>query len=260
MVKLRLNRLSLKVIHSLFVGLIILVLLASCTGLPTPMPAEESPTPAETPTTPAETPPTPAKTPPTPPESADLPGKELFMKPESPPPSETPAYSPGPGFDFFLKIEGIPGESTEDIHKEWIEVLSYSWGVSQPASGALSSGGARTAERCDHEDFTVVKTLDKASPKLALYCCNGAHIAEVTLELCRAEEDKQKIMEYKMSDVIVSSVSPGGSAQGGESLPLEEVSFSYGKIEWTYTELDHMTGKAKGDVKAYWDLVANKGG
>ncbi len=163
-------------------------------------------------------------------------------------------------FDCFLKIDGVDGESTDDKHKDWIEVLSYSLGVSQSASGAASSGGGRSAERCDHADFSVVKTLDKASPKLALYCCNGTHIKEVTVELCRAAGDKQKYMEYKMTEVIVASARPGGSSQGGEALPLEEVSFNYGKIEWTYTETDHKTGKPKGDVKAHWDLTANKGG
>jgi type VI secretion system secreted protein Hcp len=162
-------------------------------------------------------------------------------------------------FDCFLKVDGVPGESSDDKHKEWIELLSYSHGVSQPGSGSASSGGGRSAERCDHQDFSVVKTLDKASPKLALYCCNGKHLKEVSVELCRATGDKQKYMAYKLSDVIVSSVRPGGSAQGGEALPLEEVSFNYGKIEWTYTETDHKTGKAKGDVKANWDLTANKG-
>ena len=156
-------------------------------------------------------------------------------------------------FDCFLKIEGVPGESTDDKHKDWIELLSYSHGVSQPASGAVSSGGARSAERCDHQDFSVVKTLDKASPKLS-------HVKTIKMQLCRATGDKQKYMEYVLSDVIISSCRPGGSAQGGESLPLEEVSFNYGKIEWIYTETDHETGKPKGDVKANWDLVLNKGG
>ena len=162
-------------------------------------------------------------------------------------------------FDAFLKIDGVPGESTDDKHKNWIEILSFSHGVSQSSSGSASSGGGRSAERCDHQDFSIVKTLDKASPKLALYCSNGTHIKEVKLELCRATGDKQKYMEYKMSDVIVSSARPGGSSEGGETLPLEEVSFNYGKIKWTYTELDHMTGQPKGDVEAYWDLVKNKG-
>ena len=163
-------------------------------------------------------------------------------------------------FDCFLKIDGVDGESSDDKHTDWIELLSFSHGVSQTSSGAASSGGGRSAERCDHQDFSVVKTLDKASPKLALYCCNGTHTKEVKMELCRAGGDKQKYMEYKMSDVIVTSARPGGSAGAGEALPLEEVSFNYGKIEWVYTETDHKTGKPKGDVKAHWDLTANKGG
>jgi len=163
-------------------------------------------------------------------------------------------------FDCFLKINGVPGESTDDKHSDWIELLSFSHGVSQPGSGSVSSGGARSAERCDHEDFSVVKAMDKASPKLALFCCNGTHIDQIKMELCRATGDKQKYMEYVLSDVIVASARPGGSAQGGEALPLEEVSFNYGKIEWKYTETDHKTGKPKGDVAANWDLVSNKGG
>lgn len=162
-------------------------------------------------------------------------------------------------FDAFLKIDGIPGESTDDKHKEWIEVLSFSHGVSQPLAGGRSTGGAASRERVDHSDFSIVKVLDKASPKLALFCCNGKHITEVKLELCRATGDKTKYMEYKMSDVIVSGFRPGGSAHGGENLPLEEVAFNYGKIEWIYTETDHGTGKPKGDVKTSWDLKANKG-
>jgi type VI secretion system secreted protein Hcp len=163
-------------------------------------------------------------------------------------------------FDAFLKIDTIPGESTDDKHKDWIEVLSYNHGLSQMSSGSKSTGGARSAERCDHQDFTIVKALDKASPKLALACCRGEHIKKVQMTLNRATGDKQKYMEYVLSDVIVSNVRPGGSAQGDGKLPLEEVSFDYGKIEWIYTETDHQTGKPKGDVKTNWDLTANKGG
>ena len=162
-------------------------------------------------------------------------------------------------FDCFLKVDRVPGECSDDKHKEWIEVLSYSHGVSQPSSGSASSGGGRSAERCDHQDFSIVKSLDKASPKLALFCCNGTHIPQIKVELCRAAGDKEKYMEYLFSDVIVASYMPGGSAEGGESLPLEEVSFNYGKVEWVYTETDHKTGRPAGSVRAYWDLVMNKG-
>ena len=163
-------------------------------------------------------------------------------------------------FDAFLKIDGIPGESTDDKHKDWIEILSYSWGVSQPASGSHSSGGARAAERVNVQDFSIVHTLDKASPKLFLACCKGEHLKTTCIELCRATGDKQKYMEYKLTDVIVSSVRPGGSSKGGETLPVEEISFNYTKVEMTYTVTDHKTGRPSGDVKANWDLFANKGG
>lgn len=161
--------------------------------------------------------------------------------------------------DMFLKISTVPGESTDDKHKDWIEVLSFHWGVSQRSSGARSSGGAASAERTDHTDFSIVKSLDKASPKLFLASCKGEHIPEVKLEICRATGDKTKYMEYKMTDVIVAGVRPGGAAQGSESLPLEEVSFNYGEIELVYTATDHKTGKPAGDVKGKWSVVANKG-
>jgi type VI secretion system secreted protein Hcp len=159
-------------------------------------------------------------------------------------------------FDAFLKVEGCPGESTDDKHKEWIEIISFSTGVTQPKA-PTSTSGSMSAERANFNDFVVTKTLDKASPKLAEKCASGEHFKEVIVELCRAGGDKQKYMEYKMTDCLVTSFRPGGHA-GGENLPLEEVAFAYGKIEWKYTSTDPATGKAKGDVAAGWDLKANK--
>jgi len=164
------------------------------------------------------------------------------------------------GFDAFLKIDGIPGESTDSKHKDWIEILSYSHGVTQMAAGSASSGGARSAGRTDHADFSIVKTLDKASPVLALFASKGDHIKKVTLTLHRATGDKQEYMKYDMDNVLVTSVRPGGSSKGGEPLPLEEVSFNYDKITWEYTETDHKTGKAGGKITKWWSLVENKGG
>ncbi len=163
-------------------------------------------------------------------------------------------------FDAFIKIDGVPGESTDDKHKDWIEVLSYSWGISQPKSASASTAGGASAERADFQDFSIVKALDKASPKLALACAQGKHIKEVIFELCRAGGDKVKYMEYKLSNCIITSVRRGGAAQGGETLPLEEVSFDYGKIVWTYTQQKREDGSGGGQVSANWDLQTNKGG
>ncbi|MEN6373256.1 MAG: type VI secretion system tube protein Hcp [Smithella sp.] len=161
-------------------------------------------------------------------------------------------------FDAFVKIDGILGESTDDKHKDWIEVLSFSTGVSQPTAGPASTGRGAAAQRANFQDFSVVKTLDKASPKLALACANGTHIKEVTLELCRAGGDKIKYYEIKMEQCLISSYRPGGSSQGGEALPLEEVSIDYGKITWTYIQQKRADGSGGGQVAGGWDLTANK--
>jgi type VI secretion system secreted protein Hcp len=163
-------------------------------------------------------------------------------------------------FDAFLKIPTIPGESTDEKHIDWINILFFSHGVSQPAGGTLGNGGARPAQRAGHQEFAVVKALDKASPKLAVACCSGERISNIVLELCQAGGNKTKYMEYKMTDVTIASVCPKGATQGKETVPLEEVTFSYHKIEWAYTVVDHMTGMPKGEVKAYWDLVTDTGG
>ncbi|WP_373500435.1 Hcp family type VI secretion system effector [Desulfococcus sp.] len=158
--------------------------------------------------------------------------------------------------DVFLKIDGIKGESTDDKHKEWIEILSFSWGCNQQASASASTSGGGSTQRVDFADFNIVKTMDSASPLLFKACAKGDHIKEVILELCRAAGDeKLKFMEYKMADVIISNVSVGGSGSGDST---ESVSFNYGKIEQTYTKQKREDGTAGGNVPAGWDLKANK--
>ncbi len=161
-------------------------------------------------------------------------------------------------FDAFLKIEGIPGESTDDKHKEWIEILSYNLSVMQRPSGSASTAGGASSERANFSDFNIVKALDKASPKLFEACATGRHIPTVTLELCRAGGDKLKYMEYKLSNVIISMNRPGGASHADESLPLEEISFNYGKIELAYTQQNRADGSGGGQIAAGWNLETNK--
>lgn len=159
------------------------------------------------------------------------------------------------GFDAFVKIEGLPGESTDHKHKDWIELLSFSWGATQPASVASATGG-RSAERVNVQDFSFVHVMDKATPLLALRVCDGKHIPKVEVELCEAAGDKHTYMKYTMENVIISSVRPGGSSQGGESKPMEEVSLNFGKITWEYTPVDSL-GKPGSKQIAGWNLEAN---
>ena len=161
-------------------------------------------------------------------------------------------------FDTFIEIDGSPARVL--TAKDWIEVLSLHWGVFQKATGSHSSGGARTSQRVDHQEFMFVHTIDKASPILFAKCASGEHIKSAKIELCRATGDKTPYMKYNLEDVIISKVASGGASQDEMNIPLEEVAISYGKIELTYTLTNHMTGKPSGDVKKWWSTVENKGG
>ena len=160
-------------------------------------------------------------------------------------------------FNAFLQVDGIKGESTDAGHKDWIDVLSYSHGVSMPVS---MTAGALSAGRSDHQNFSIVKHLDASSPDLAKACCAGKHIAKIVLDIARLIQDNQTVfMTYTMEDVMVASVRPGGSCAGTETVPLEEVSFAYNKITWKYTKYDVKGGSA-GSSSPYWNVGENKGG
>lgn len=156
-------------------------------------------------------------------------------------------------FDAFIKIDGIDGESTDDKHSDWIEMIGFGIGVKQMVSSTASSSGGASAERADFDPFSFTKQIDKASPKLLLACADGTHIGTITIELCRAGTEKVKFMEYKLTNCLISDVSTNG---GGE-FPTENVSINYGKIEWSYTQQKRKGGGAAGNVAAGWDLEKN---
>ncbi len=156
--------------------------------------------------------------------------------------------------DMFLKVEGIDGESTDDKHADWIEVLSFNQGVTQQASSIASSSGGGATQRADFQDLSIAKLLDKATPKLLLACAKGEHIPTVKLELCRAGGDKMTYMEIEMTNVIISSVGIGGG--GGEA--TESVTFDYGKIKWNYIKQKRADGSPGGNIPAAWNLELNK--
>lgn len=160
-------------------------------------------------------------------------------------------------FNAFMQIEGIKGESTDENHKEWIEVLEYQHGVSQQSLGHTSAGGGRGAGRADFKDFVVFKMLDKASPDLALYCASGKIIPKVTLDLQMAAGNSHNQAKVTLTNVMVSSVHVTGSPKGDTPRPQEVVSLSYGKIVWSYTPVTHKGDKGA-EVKQGWNLESNK--
>lgn len=159
--------------------------------------------------------------------------------------------------DVFMKIGTIEGESSDSKHKNWIEITSFNFGVTQKSLGTRSIGSAAAGGRAEISDFTVTKRIDKATPKLMLACFKGDHVNFVNLELCRATGEKTKFLEYKMHDCLITKCEMMNDASS--DLPSERVSFNFSKLEVTYTATDPKTGKAGGQVASNVDLTENKG-
>lgn len=156
--------------------------------------------------------------------------------------------------DMFLNIEGeIQGESQDDKHKDEIDVLAWSWGVSQ--SGSFHVGGGGGAGKANFQDISVTKWLDKSSPILMLYCANGDHFDKATLTVRKAGKKPLEYLIITMKKVLVTSVSTGGS--GGEDRLTENVSLNFRDVEVLYTE-QKPTGDAGAKPEFKWSIAENK--
>jgi type VI secretion system secreted protein Hcp len=156
--------------------------------------------------------------------------------------------------DYFLKIDGIDGESSDSKHKGEIELLSFSWSESQ--SGTFSHGSGGGAGKVSMQDIHFTSKVNKASPKLTLACASGEHIKKATLTCRKAGKDQQDFLKYTMSDILVSSYQIGGSS-AGDTVPIDQVGLNFAKIEIEYKE-QLATGALGGTVKAGWNLKENK--
>jgi len=157
------------------------------------------------------------------------------------------------GADIFGKIGDIKGESNDAKHKDEIEILSYSWGVSQ--TGTMSFGGGGGAGKANFQDFNFMHYLDKASPVLLQRCATGEHIKEATITVRKAgQKEPLEYLIIKLSDILVSSVSSSGT---GDASTSESVTLNYAKVI-----VEYKPQKADGSLDAgvffKYDLKQNK--
>ncbi len=158
--------------------------------------------------------------------------------------------------DYFLKLDGIPGESNDSKHKQEIEIESFSWGATQ--SGTASHGGGLGGGRVNMQDFHFVMRINKSSPKLMLACAQGDHIKTAVLTCRKAGKEQQEYLKITFSDLMVSSYQTGGS--GGQSVvPIDQISLNYTKIEIEYKE-QKPDGSLGGAIKAWYDMKTQTGG
>ena len=152
--------------------------------------------------------------------------------------------------DYFLKIDGIQGESRDAKHKGEINLESFSWGE---ANVGAPVGGAG-AGKVQIEDLHVVMKMNKASPLLLLACATGQHLKQAILTARKAGKVQLEFLVFKFTDLLVSSYHTGGNT---DIEPTDQVAFNFARIEVTYRP-QKPAGSPDTPVTAGWDVKANK--
>lgn len=155
--------------------------------------------------------------------------------------------------DMFIKLGDLKGESQDDKHGGEIDVLSWSWGLSN--SGNTHIGGGGGAGKVNVNDFSFTKYLDKASPNLVQYCSSGKHFPSADLVVRKAGDTPLEFLKMTFEDVLITSVSTGGSE--GEDRPTESVTLNFAKFKVKYQPQAADGGPDGGEIEAGWNIQSN---
>lgn len=155
-------------------------------------------------------------------------------------------------FDMFIKIGDIKGESRDKVHGKEIDVLAWSWGMSN--SGSAHVGGGAGAGKVNVQDISLTKYVDSSSPKLMLACCKGTHYDEALLTVRKAGDKPLEYVKIKLTEVLITAVSTGGS--GGEDRLTENVTLNFSKVHLDYTPQDEK-GSAGTTIPMEWNIAEN---
>ncbi len=155
--------------------------------------------------------------------------------------------------DMFLAIKGeIDGEAQDDKHKDEIDVLAWSWGLSN--SGSFHAGGGGGAGKANFQDISITKWIDKSSAILMVYCAKGDHFTNAKLTVRKSGAKPLEYLIIEMEKVLITSISTGGS--GGEDKLTENVSLNFAKVEVKYKE-QKPDGSGGPEKTFKWDIAAN---
>lgn len=154
--------------------------------------------------------------------------------------------------DMFIQIGALKGESKDSVHKEKTQVLAWSWGMSNSGSAHVGTGSG--SGKVNVQDLSITKYIDKTSTELMLAACNGKHFPDALLIVRKAGAKPVEYLKIKMTHVMITSVSTGGS--GGEDQLTENVSLTFAKVAVDYTPQKE-DGSADKTVNMGWDIRAN---
>lgn len=154
--------------------------------------------------------------------------------------------------DILLKIDGVDGESMIQDHENEIDILSWSWGMSQ--TGSMHTGGGGGAGKVNVNDITLIKRVDKASPNLMRSCCNGVHFPEAVLVVRKAGKDPLEYYRITMTAVLVTSLSIDVSSNDDALSEVMTLNFSKMQVDYTPQKED---GSGDAEITMNWNIEKN---
>jgi type VI secretion system secreted protein Hcp len=154
--------------------------------------------------------------------------------------------------DMFLELDGIKGEAADKVHKESIDVIAWSWGLSN--TGTFHHGEGGGAGKANFQDISFTKYVDKSSADLMYSCASGKHLAKGKLFVRKAGENPLEYMTYEFGNILISSLSTGGSH--GDERPTENVTLNFATVKHEYWTQGAKGAKDK-NSNFGWDIPAN---
>ena len=154
--------------------------------------------------------------------------------------------------DYFLKLDGITGESADSKHKGEIEVLSFSFAESHMGPTGIGGGGG--AGKVEMSDFSFTARTSKASPQLFQHCASGKHIKQALLTVRKAGQSQQEYLKIKLNDVLVSAYALDGDVDEGQL--HDAFSLNFVKLSYDYAA-QKADGSLDAPVHAGWDTLKN---
>jgi type VI secretion system secreted protein Hcp len=154
--------------------------------------------------------------------------------------------------DMFLDLEGVKGESLDKKYAGKIDVLAWSWGLSNSGSGHMGAGSG--SGKANLQDISITKYVDKSTPDLMYACASGKHLTKAKLVVRKAGENPLEYLIYNFENILVSAISTGGGK--GEERLTENVTLNFAKVKMEYWTQGVKGAKGENGNFA-WDIPAN---
>ena len=155
--------------------------------------------------------------------------------------------------DYFLKIEpNVTGEAMDHAHHDEIDILAWSWGMSQSGSMHIAGGGG--SGKVNVNDLVVTKWVDKSTSPIMQKCCDGTHFDKATLVCRKAGQTPLEYLKIEMFEVMITSMQTGGAT--GDDRVTETTTLNFSKVNVIYTP-QNADGTGAASIPIGWDIKAN---